>query len=283
MRNRIKDFAYFIHENPRMLLRIAEALDSDESRFYRTKEEPKLNDQGQPIIVNGQVATRKLLIPNSHLKHVQKKILTRVLYKLDLPKNFYGGVKGLDAVWNARFHQGNKYIFQTDLKSFFPSISHTKVLKSLKAENFEFEVASLITRLCTCKGELPQGCPTSSFLSALHLKHNAGSLFRELSKKGYKVSLYIDDITISSPVDFRDETSRIINSLREIGLKVNFDKTTYSSSSTEITGVHVKNNAIYLSKNSHSKLSNPSISKESKLGIIHRKEYLKHVSKTKRG
>ena len=36
-----------------------------------------------------------------------------------MPQYVYGGVQGKNNVRNARFHQGNKYIFTTDLKSFF--------------------------------------------------------------------------------------------------------------------------------------------------------------------
>ena len=50
-----------------------------------------------------------------------------------MPQYVYGGVQGKNNVRNARFHQGNKYIFTTDLKSFFPTISHKQVFSNVSS------------------------------------------------------------------------------------------------------------------------------------------------------
>ena len=65
---------------------------------------------------------------------VQARLYKFISEKAEIPNYVYGGVKGKNNVLNARYHQGNKFIFTTDLKSFFPSISHKQVFEMFLRE-----------------------------------------------------------------------------------------------------------------------------------------------------
>jgi hypothetical protein len=123
-------------------------------------------------------------------------------------------------------------------------VNFKSVENALRKEGFYPDVARLITRLCTKEGAIPQGCPTSSFLASLVVYHSCDDLFEKYQLEGLKVSIYVDDITFSSPSDFKPKTNGILEELRNRGLKINFDKTHYCTKNPRVTGIQVKNNGI---------------------------------------
>ena len=283
MRRRVKDLAFAIKVPKNNLIQLALSIDAEEPSFYRNWEEPKTDKQGKPRFNNkGQALTRPINAPIARLKKVQRKILRNVFYKLNLPDYYFGGIQGKDAVLNARFHQGNKFFFLTDLKDFYPSINFRNVETALRKEGFYPDVARIITRLCTKGGVIPQGCPTSSFLASLVVHHTAGELFENYIKKGLKVSLYVDDITISSNEDFKEDIPNIINQLRTHGLIINFDKTEYKTKSPVVTGVQVLNNGIAPTKQTYDALNEDKRSKESVEGYLQRIKYIKKVARSRK-
>lgn len=281
MKRRVKDLCYTMKINKELLIGISNSLDEREGSFYKQWDEPKTDEKGQPRFENGVMLTRPINAPVKELKFIQAKLLKEVLYKLKLPDYFFGGLKNKDAVLNARCHQGNKFFFLTDLKNFYPSVHFSSVEKALRKEGFYPDVARLITRICTKEGAIPQGCPTSSFLASLVVFHSCGNLFTKYRNEGLRVSIYVDDITISSPIDFKEKTSEILTELRNSGLKINFEKTHYCSKNPIVTGIHVKNNGISPLPHTFERAIDYSIKESSRKGHVERIKYVKKISKKK--
>lgn len=282
MRARIKDLAYALKVDKKDLIQLVAELDIEDSKFYRNWDEPKTDEKGLPRYENGIALTRPINAPIKKLKHIQSLLLHNVLYKLVLPKYFFGGLKNKDAVLNSRHHQGNKFFFLTDLKDFYPSVHFSSVEKALRKEGFYPDVARLITRICTKEGAIPQGCPTSSFLAALVVYHSCGDIFEEYMSKGLKLSIYVDDITFSSPIDFKDKTSKILEELRTRGLKINFSKTHYCTYNPKVTGVHIKNNGISPLPHTFVSALNPNKTEASRKGHMDRIKYIAKIAKEKK-
>lgn len=282
MKKRVKDLAFSLKVPKSNLLEIASILDLNESQLYRNWEEPKTDVHGNPRIENGIALTRPINAPVKRLKIIQSQLLRHVLYRISLPEYFFGGLRKKDAVKNARYHQGNKFFFLTDLKDFYPSINSVSVERSLRREGFYPDVARIITRLSTKNGVIPQGCPTSSFLASLVVFHRANDLFENYQKEGLKVSIYIDDITMSSPIDFKARTQEILNDLRSRKLKINFKKTHYCTYNPVVTGVFVKNNGISALPHTFERSMDEKISEASRNGHLQRIKYIKQLSKTKK-
>jgi RNA-directed DNA polymerase len=282
MKKRIKDLAYTLKIDKDLLLKLSSSIDLDESKFYRNWDEPKTDEQKQPRFENGVALTRPINAPVKKLKDVQSKLLLNVLYKITLPEYFFGGIKKKDAVLNGRFHQGNKYFFLTDLKDFYPSVHFSSVEKALRKEGFYPDVAKLITRICTKEGAIPQGCPSSSFLASLVVYHSCGDLFEKYKKEGLKVSVYVDDITFSSPIDFKDKTNEILDELRNRGLKINFKKTHYCTFNPRVTGVQVKNNGITPLSHTYELSIDERNNEASRNGHLQRIKYVKKIARLKK-
>lgn len=140
--------------------------------YYYSFEKPKINKITGKTKKNadGKIATRQINSSKGKLKEVQTRLYNFMLKQVEIPQYAYGGVKGKNNVRNARFHQGNKYIFTTDLMSFFPSISHNQVFQMFLREGCTPAVARILTKLTTRQYQVPQGIPTSTLIANLVFK-----------------------------------------------------------------------------------------------------------------
>ena len=167
-----------------------------------------------------------------------------------------GFVQGKSVVDNAQCHIGKNYVFNIDLKDFFPSITQPRVWKrlQLKPLNISQPIANLIAGLCCMKRMeqdgtvsyiLPQGAPTSPVITNMI----CDKLDRRLNGLAARFNLtytrYADDITFSSnhyvyaeDGDFRKELERIIT---DQGFSINENKTRLQKkgSHQEVTGLIV--------------------------------------------
>ena len=99
--------------------------------YYYSFERVKLNKfTGKPKKnSNGEIATRQINSSKGKLKEVQARLYDFMSKQVEMPQYVYGGVQGKNNVRNARFHQGNKYIFTTDLNHFFHQFLISKFFK----------------------------------------------------------------------------------------------------------------------------------------------------------
>jgi RNA-directed DNA polymerase len=84
-----------------------------------------------------------------------------------------GYVKGSSFVDNARYHEGQRWVLNIDIKDFFPSIGFARVRGLFLSPLFGFNerVATILARCCTFEDALPQGARTSPIL-ANFIAHN---------------------------------------------------------------------------------------------------------------
>lgn len=182
--------------------------------------------------------------PKPELKTIQKKLNSYLVKFIDFPDYAYGGVKGRDNILNACVHKGQKYVFQTDLKDFFPSITNRMVYNTFVLNGFSPDVAALMTKLTTYEGHLPQGSPTSTTIANLVFAKTGEQIKQITEQNQLRFTTFVDDITISSQFDFKHLVPDIIKIVTDAGFKISQGKTTYKSGITEITGVRLPNNSL---------------------------------------
>lgn len=204
--------------------------------------------------------SRQICAPSGNLKWFQ--LCLNVLFKALYSPSPYamGFVEGKSIVDNARMHTNQNYVFNIDLKDFFPSIDQARVWKRLQLAPFSFnpKIAGLIAGLCSIKSLrysddepfsecfiLPQGAPTSPLLTNAICDTLDRRLHGLANRFGLHYSRYADDITFSSMHNvyhpdsvFRKELERIISSQR---FTINPKKTrlNHCSSRQEVTGLTV--------------------------------------------
>ncbi len=246
--------------------------------FYYEKIEVKIDKNGKPKLdSNGNIRKRIIHPSKENLKELQKLINRRILSKIYLPKNIKGSVKGEDNISNAKFHQGNKYKFATDLKDFFPSISHYDVIRMFLRNGFSKKVASLLTKLTTYKGVVPQGAPTSSSIANLVFLPIDFELITFCERHKIKYTRYVDDLTFSSKKGIKKISIDLLKIISKGGFRISHKKTFYTSGIAEITGVQVKNNTIVAPDRIRKKLKNAELKPEQREGL---KRYKQRINRT---
>ncbi len=214
--------------------------------FYYSFSKQKIDSATGKLRLNadGEYDLRLINAPNEELKILQKRLYKYILSKVCLPSYFYGGVKGKNNVRNVRYHQGNKYFFITDLKSFFPTITNERVFQMFIREGCTPSIARILTRLTTLHYEVPQGTPTSTIIANLVFKPYGDEIANFAKKNNLKFTMFVDDITISSKSDFKEIVPEIIKIIRVSGFKINNKKTHYKTKNPIITGLVCQNNRL---------------------------------------
>lgn len=159
-------------------------------------------------------------------------------------------------VTNADMHKGHNYVFNIDLKDFFPSIHQARVWKRLQLKPllFKLPIANVVAGLCSMKEKmedgsvryvLPQGAPTSPIITNM-ICDNLDRRLAGLAKRfGVVYSRYADDITFSSMHNVYHSSGEFVKELRRIvesqGFIMNEDKTRLQKkgSRQEVTGIIV--------------------------------------------
>jgi len=231
--------------------------------YYISWEKKKLDkDTNLPIIINGKPKTRQLNSTKIELKRIQKRIYKFLLFNTELPNYAYGGVSKRDNVLNAKQHQGNKYIFTTDLKSYFPSISHKQVFSLFLKLGCTPTISRLLTKLTTYKHQLPQGVPTSTLLANLIFRETGNQIVSFCEQHNITFTSFVDDLTFSSKKCFKEKTYVILDILRQNGFSVSHKKTFYKTKNPIITGVVCQNNKLKLEQHYYKRISRLKIVRE---------------------
>ena len=167
MINTLKHLAYTLKVE---IVEFEKILDNIDNYYYK-KEEEKYDKKGNLIYDKNGLPVLRVMYPSiGRLKEIQSRILKNILLKIEFPEYAYGAIKGRDNIKNAKKHQGKKFNFTTDLKSFFPSINHKMVFDMFRSLNFSPTVSRVLTKLTTYKGELPQGTQHHRQLQILFLE-----------------------------------------------------------------------------------------------------------------
>lgn len=150
--------------------------------------------------------TRLILAPDPRLKLVQRKLnrILSVSYE-SINENHrvaaHGFRRNFTTITNASRHRKRRWVFNTDLEDFFPSINFGRV-RGYFISNRQFSlnksVATLVAQICCFENQLPQGAPTSPTVSNLI----SGSLDYRLSRiarrNNCSYTRYADDLTFST-------------------------------------------------------------------------------------
>jgi S1-C subfamily serine protease len=154
------------------------------------------------IIAKRNGTPRVIHEPRRELKTLQLKVLEFLEARSGSPKPcVHGFIRNRSIVTNARKHIERRayHLLNIDLESFFPSISFYRVRGVLLKKPFEFShsVATVIAHICTFNNALPQGAPTSPFISNLVCRSLDRDLMALSKRHRATYTRYADDMTFS--------------------------------------------------------------------------------------
>lgn len=190
--------------------------------------------------------TRPIDAPQGKLKEVQKRINQYLLQRVQVDRGIKGGVQGKTLLDNVRPHVAKPVVMNFDLEDFFLNISSGQVYKWFCSVGCSPDAASLLTRLTTFKGRIPQGAPTSSMLATLLAGYAdksslSGRLQNLVAQHNGTCSMWVDDIAISGPLYLRRFVSTVARITQQSRFSLNQKKSTAASANEKqmVTGIIV--------------------------------------------
>jgi hypothetical protein len=127
--------------------------------------------------------------------------------------------------------------------------------------HFPKDVAVILTKLTTYNKIVPQGAPTSSYVSNLIFWDEEPKLEYQLRQQGFRYSRFVDDITISSDkfVSKQKQKSviaKVYGVLRSSGVKPNRSKRKVQTNTNKMTvhKLNVNSNRPTLGKQNRAKI-----------------------------
>lgn len=196
----------------------------------------------------GDGGTRAIYSPCERLKTVQKRI-KRLLERIRKPSWVFSGTKGKCHVDNAMHHAGNTYFVLSDIAEFYESCTRDAVYKFFLNEmKTSPDVAGLLADITTLetngKTIIPTGSPSGQLLAFFSYREMFDELEELAARHGCRLSLYVDDLTISSntpianPKSLQKQLARIMASY---GHSIKWSKTRYVKPSEfkVVTGVAI--------------------------------------------
>lgn len=156
---------------------------------------------------------RLISVPSPRLAHSQRWIDHNILRRLPVSECAQGYMASKSHISNAALHLNQSGILHADIVNFFPSITIASVTKVFDAAGYPPNVASMLAKICTRDGQVPQGAPSSPRLSNVIFEPVDRELEALASQHGLTYSRYVDDIIFSGDPETLKRMKSAIRSL----------------------------------------------------------------------
>ncbi|ACN15018.1 RNA-directed DNA polymerase (retron-type reverse transcriptase) [Desulforapulum autotrophicum HRM2] len=210
--NSLKHLAHRLGFAPEVLQKAA----SRAEKSYKFDKIPKKSGKG----------FREISKPNALLKNIQKAI-HKLLTEIEISDNAHCGIKKRSNVTNAMNHCNKEWVYSMDFKNFFPNISHHQVYGLFRYElKCSPDVTSILTRLCTVKGGVPQGGSMSMDIANL-VSRKLDTRLEGLCKiHNLSYTRHCDDLNFSGKRILDTFRAKVEIIIKESGFPLNPDKET---------------------------------------------------------
>lgn len=206
----IKHFSLLLGANFYALLGVIFTSDKN----YQIKSIPKKSGE-----------KRELTIPSINLKFIQQWILNNILNNIKVSNYAIGFHKDRSILENAKFHLNQECVVNVDLKDFFPSINTERIFRIFYYYGYTRELSFFLSKICCYNNGLPQGAPTSPYLSNIACLKLDKRLSKLAEKYNANYSRYADDITFSGSKGLGEILPILETIIKDEGFLINDKKT----------------------------------------------------------
>jgi len=183
------------------------------SYFYRDFEILKKNG-----------TKRQISEPLPSLKEIQTWILKNILEKVKVSAFAKAYKKKITIIENVRLHQNKKTVVNYDIVNFFPSITIKEIDKIFKSLGYSELISNLLAKLCSRNNALPQGAPTSPYLSNIFFHQIDDEIANYCLDRDIRYTRFADDLTFSGDFDVIELDEFLRLTLSNFNLSVNEQK-----------------------------------------------------------
>lgn len=185
---------------------------------------------------------RFLNAPSKTLKSIQKRILKNVLEEKKTSNYTYAYIKGCSIIDNAKLHVNKSKIVKLDIKDFFNNVNFNMVYNTCFNETlYSKKLGMLLTNLCIYNNSLPQGAPTSGYISNIVLRSFDEKIGLFCKNNDIEYTRYSDDMTFSGDFNTGKLIKLVNKLLYEQGFSLNKKKIVVVNKKTrqQVTGIIV--------------------------------------------
>ncbi len=197
----------------------------------------------EEIIIHKKTGGLRFLnAPSKTLKSIQKRILKNVLEEKKTSNYSYAYIRGYSIIDNAKPHVNKSKIVKLDIKDFFDNINFNMVYNTCFNETlYPKKLGMLFTNLCTYNNSLPQGAPTSGYISNIVLRGFDEKIGLFCKNNDIEYTRYSDDMTFSGDFNTRKLIKKVNELLYEEGFCLNKKKIVVVNKKTrqQVTGIVV--------------------------------------------
>lgn len=192
------------------------------------------------IVRKGKRAKKRDFVYPEHSSslYLVHKTLAEWLNRIQQPDYVFSPRAGKTTKSNATHHAGQKAFLQIDIKKFYPSTTKEMVRDGLiNAFGMYRDVANLIANIVTIDDKASFGSPVTPVLMTIVFREMFDLIYAECKKLGLRMSIWVDDITISGNHITPGFIEKIRGIVREYGHKTHKIKTRSSGEGICITGI----------------------------------------------
>lgn len=185
--------------------------------------------------------TRPLGIPSVYDRVCQQALVNRLepIFEKVFDPSSFGYRKGrktadaLTKIWR-EVVAGNEWIVDADLKDYFGSVDHDKLITLVGKQIADGRVLGLIQHILTAgydeKGQkfpTPRGTPQGGVISPLLSNILLTPFDKEMRRKGYQLTRWADDwvVTCRTRTEAEQALARAVKILDQLGVTLNREKT----------------------------------------------------------
>jgi hypothetical protein len=216
--NNFKDFKrQMMQRSPKSGAYLAHQIMIDASKLYHIVEVEK----------KGTTEKRKCYAPCYSLKQLQKSLLREIETKTQPHQAAHGFRKGRSnataAYVVASEMKTTKYtVINQDLQKAFPTMKSRQIRKIFRILKFNTWQVHIAAKICSYRGELATGSPTSPMLLNLELYRLDEKLSAVAKKHGGTFVRYADDLTLSINTHKQKVINKIKAEMRKTIIKAGF-------------------------------------------------------------
>lgn len=168
--------------------------------------------------------TRTISEPLPSLKEIQTWILQNILQQVKVSPYAKAYKRKVSIVENLKFHPKQPKVFTLDLKDFFPSIKTNSVEQIFKSLGYSDLISNLLAKLCTKDNSLPQGAPTSPYISNLYFLTADNQISEFCKGHSIRYTRYADDLTFSGDFDENAVLNFVAEVVKKLDLVIHPEK-----------------------------------------------------------
>ncbi|MFI8606698.1 reverse transcriptase family protein [Cellulophaga baltica] len=171
---------------------------------------------------NGSIRTLSEPLPS--LKEIQSWILTELLYKNKVSKYAKGYVPKRGIKDHIKYHTKEPKVLTLDIKNFFDSVKMEHTENLFLEMGYSKNMSNLLTKLCYLDNSLPQGAPTSPYITNILLYNFDETIAKYCRDNDLKYTRYADDLAFSGDIKKIALIKLVRSELRKLNLRLNNDK-----------------------------------------------------------